>query len=63
MRGTQSSATLIRVLAIGVVSLLAGCGSTSRVTLLNLGDACTPGDTFAECRDGLCIALDSQSGF
>lgn len=62
MNGIAPSSSLRVVVGLWAV-LAAACGSTSRGTLINLGEPCVPGDTFAECRDGVCVALDDKSGF
>ena len=41
---------------------VAACGPTSSRSIA-LGNPCTPGDTAFVCADGLCLALDNQSGF
>jgi hypothetical protein len=42
---------------------LSACSPVDRVRLLSLGEACVAGDPNTACRDGLCVALDDQSGF
>ncbi len=50
------------LLVVAVVGL-AGCGPTDQTRILTLGEPCVPGDTARVCADGLCVALDTQSGF
>lgn len=50
------------LLAVAVLGL-SGCGPTNQVRILSLGDPCTPGDATAACAGGLCVAIDSASGF
>jgi hypothetical protein len=47
------------VLLIGLG--ISACGSTRRP--LALGESCTPGDSVVVCGSGLCVSLDSQTGF
>ncbi len=58
MRSTFSST----VVAVGFLVSVAGCGATGGVRL-GYGAACVPGDTSTVCTNGLCVALDDQSGF
>ncbi len=61
MRSTFLSSR-IGVVAVGFVAFLAACGS-SGAAQLSYGAACVPGEASTECTDGLCVALDDQSGF
>lgn len=47
---------------LGCLLLGAACGQ-SNVRPLQLGDACNPTDSTFVCASGLCLSLDSQSGF
>ncbi len=59
MRVSFGRTVFAGVLALG---LLASCGSSGPIQL-SYGAACVPGDSATECTNGLCVALDSQSGF